>query len=274
MISKCYNFQKHTFNNSIFENNIDATYIINLENNGRLDHIMNQLLLYQPTKIVYICFNKGYKKCKKDDFINNPPYDLIDAFINIFKHAEMMNYDNILVLEDDFIFNEEIKNKKNINNINNFLIKYKPHQYYLGCLPFLLIPYDYNNYINISIGCHAVIYSKECRNKILNLDQKIIDDWDYFNNIYFINNRFCYYKPLCYQLFTDTENSKKWGKNTIFKSMTKYFNVIFFYIIKKLNMNVNVEPGYTYFYMFTKILFLIIIIIILKKIYKNFKINV
>lgn len=108
----------------------------------------------------------------------------------------------------------------------------------------------------------------------MNLDQKIIDDWDYFNNIYFINNRFCYYKPLCYQLFTDTENSKNWGKNTIFKSMTKYFNVIFFYIIKKLNMNVNVEPGYTYFYMFTKILFLIIIIMILKKIYKNFKINV
>jgi hypothetical protein len=65
---------------------------------------MKQLNEYQPTNTVYILFNKGYKKCKKQDFITNPPYDLVDANLNIFKHAKENNYDNILILEDDFIF--------------------------------------------------------------------------------------------------------------------------------------------------------------------------
>ena len=56
MNNKCYKLKKYIYKNPIFQNTVDATYIINLENNGRLDHIMNQLSEYHPTKIVYICF--------------------------------------------------------------------------------------------------------------------------------------------------------------------------------------------------------------------------
>ena len=125
MTNKCYKYHKLNYNNSLFNKTIDATYIINLEGNNKLNNILSQLKEYQPTNIIYIVFNKGFRKCKKPDFIKNPPYDLVDAYINIFNHAKENNYDNILILEDDFIFNPEIKDKFHINNVNNFLIKNK-----------------------------------------------------------------------------------------------------------------------------------------------------
>ena len=134
MKNNCYIFKEFIFDNPIFKQTIDATYIIHLRNNGRLPHIMEQLFKYKPTKTTYICFNKGYKNCKKKDFIINAPYDLVDAFLSVFKHAKELKYKNILVLEDDFIFSEEILKKEHINNINKFLINHnnKIYQYYLG----------------------------------------------------------------------------------------------------------------------------------------------
>ena len=60
----CYRFELLEFNDWLFEN-VDATYILHLEGNGRLDHIHDQLKTYHPTKKVYLVYNKGYKKCHK-----------------------------------------------------------------------------------------------------------------------------------------------------------------------------------------------------------------
>ena len=263
-MNSCYKFKKILLNKPIFNNTVDATYIINLENNGRLQNINNQLSIYHPTNIVYIVFNKGYKKCKKEKFINLPPIDLVDAFINIFKHAQLMNYNNILILEDDFIFSKEILNKKHINNINNFLNKNDDFIYMLGCLPFFYVPYNFNTYkYVISAGTHSVIYSKKFRNKILKIDQKKIYDWDVFISKY-INNKYCYYKPLCYQLFTDTDNSNFWGMNTNLKYVMKFIIIIAKYKFKILKLNKKPEPGFSYFYIFAKLNLLIIILFIIK----------
>jgi len=67
--SKCYNFNKITYANGLLDDAVDATYIIHLEGNGRYEDILKQLDLYQPTKIVYIVFNKGYKNCSKGQHI-------------------------------------------------------------------------------------------------------------------------------------------------------------------------------------------------------------
>lgn len=269
MISNCYKFKEYNYDDGIFKNTVDATYIIHLENNNRLTHIMDQLSIYHPSDIVYICFNKGYKKCKKQDFIIDPPSDLIDAFITIFKHAKIMNYNNILILEDDFIFSKNILNKKHINNINDFLIKHNNQEfiYFIGCLPFFMIPYNLYNYKNISLGTHSVIYSQKYRNNILTfLNQKKVNDWDVYNNLYHINNRYCYYKPLCYQLFEVTDNSKYWGKNNniiIEKILLIGVNIIK-YLHKLFKMNIIPEPGFSYFYIFGKLFpFLIIYFFIL-----------
>ena len=267
----CYKYKKIIFNNPIFENTVDATYIIHLKGNGRLKNIINQLSIYHPTKIVYILFNKGYKKCNKLSFITNPPLDLVDCNINIFNHAKSLKYNNILVLEDDFIFSKNILDKQHINNINSFIIDNILNTefcYLLGCLPLFAIPNfsDLNTYqYLISGGMHSVIYSKKYRNKILNLNQKDIHDWDLYS-WKFIKNRYCYYKPLCYQLFSETENFYHWGinnKNIIFKNLS-YIGIKFLMIIFKLfKMNKKPNPGFTYFYIFGKINFIIILLFLI-----------
>ncbi len=68
MNSNCYTFKKIIYDNVLLDN-VEATYIIHLKDNGRLEDIQKQLKEYQPTKIVYIVFNEGFKKCKKPEFI-------------------------------------------------------------------------------------------------------------------------------------------------------------------------------------------------------------
>ena len=89
--NNCYNFKKIIFNDGFLNNSVDATYIIHLEGNGRLPDIQKQLNEYHPTNIVYILFNKGYKKCYKNENIKNSTSDLIDAFLEIFKDANKKN---------------------------------------------------------------------------------------------------------------------------------------------------------------------------------------
>jgi hypothetical protein len=263
----CYKYKKIIFNNPIFENTVDATYIIHLKGNGRLKNIINQLSIYHPTKIVYILFNKGYKKCNKLSFITNPPLDLVDCNINIFNHAKSLKYNNILVLEDDFIFSKNILDKQHINNINSFIIDNILNTefcYLLGCLPLFAIPNfsDLNTYqYLISGGMHSVIYSKKYRNKILNLNQKDIHDWDLYS-WKFIKNRYCYYKPLCYQLFSETENFNYWGFNTLLRYIMQYILILTRYLFIFLKMDQQPEPGFSYFYIFGKISPIILYIIL------------
>jgi hypothetical protein len=165
MNNTCYSLKEYTFDNPIF-NSVDATYIIHLEGNGRLNNIKEQLKYYHPTKIVYILFNKGFKKCEKDKHINKPPFDLIDAFFNCFKDANTKNYDNILILEDDFIFDEKILDKNHSTEIDRFLGN-KSEQiyiYYIGSVTYLQSAFgEYHNrlfffYWNTIMYLSKIIY--------------------------------------------------------------------------------------------------------------------
>ena len=261
MNSNCYTFKKIIYDNVLLDN-VEATYIIHLKDNGRLEDIQKQLKEYKPTKIVYIVFNEGYKKCKKPEFITSSVTDLVDTNLHILKHSKSMNYNNILILEDDFIFSEKIKDKFHQNNISDFLNKNSnnPYYYLLGCAPILQVPYDYYNYRPVfSGGTHAVIYNTKMRDIILSCKQEDITDWDDLG--IWLMYRYAYYTPLCYQLFPDTENSKSWGVNDNFilyniKQSGRYF-------LKKLNMDAKAEPGYSILYTFSKLLFLCIILFLI-----------
>lgn len=261
--NKCYNFNKITYANGLLDDAVDATYIIHLEGNGRYEDILKQLDLYQPTKIVYIVFNKGYKKCSKDENITLPAHDLVDAFLQIFKDAKYKNYDNILVLEDDFIFSEKIKDISTRINVCTFLNNHKNDnfQYLLGCMPLIKMPYtfDGNHFISIvSLGTHACVYSKTNRTQLLKKEQKNITDWDIYNC--FNNRRYSYYQPLCYQLFPDTENSDNWGKSNYLYYLS---GLTIKKIFKFLKLDAQIEPGYSFFYLFSKIVFFILLFIVL-----------
>lgn len=253
--NKCYRFEKLEFTDGLID--LDATYIIHLDGNSeRLDNINNQLSKYHPTNIVYILHNKGYKTCEKNLHLNEAKIDLIDAFLYIFKDAQQKNYGTILILEDDFIFDKKIRDVAVRKNITNFIKKKEkePMIYMLGCLPFLQQPYDYNNNkLLLGIGTHACIYTKNIRDKILQEDQTKIIDWDY--HTLFMYPRYLYHLPLCYQLFPETENQKDWF---YFFGMKN----VLLYLLEVLQLDKQVEPGYSIFYKGSKILYALIILFI------------
>ena len=256
----CYTFEKLNYESGFLDATVDVTYIIHLENSQRYNNIIKQLEKYKPTKMVYILQNKGFSKCNKTG-ITSSHADLTDCYLQIFKHAQKQNVGNILILEDDFVFSEKIKEGEHIANINKFLEKKSDDNfiYFLGAIPWLLIPYDSYNYRCIlSSGTHSVIYSKAHRDDFLeNFNRKmLVTDWDVNYNINF-TSRFIYYMPLCYQICSNSENSKNpkfENKYLSFASeVVTYcnYNIIF----RILGMDKNPEPGYSIFYFYSKFIF-------------------
>jgi len=263
MNKSCYRFQKITFSNGLLQNCVDATYVIHLENNGRYENIITQLDKFPITKMNFILLNKGYLNCKKDEYIDTPPKDLVDSYLTIFKHANQQKYGNILILEDDYFFNEEIKKKSVRYEIFQFINKHKEENfiYLLGCFPFFIYPtsFNSNHYRGISAGMHACIYSKKCRIEILKLNKKKIKDWDIYFNMQFKCYKYIYYKPLCYQLFPETENSKHWGDYNL---CMYYGSIMAKKGIKYIKLDTQAEPGYSKLYFLSKYILLINFIII------------
>lgn len=238
----CYNFSLIHFDKGLLDKCIDATYIIHLEGNGRLNDIYYQLNKVQPTKLVYILYNKGYKKCKKTLNEYTPPNDLTDAFLQCFNHSRERGYKNILILEDDFIFNDKIQSPDVINKITQFICSMDGQSfvYTLGTLPYIQMPLDmFTSLILLSVGTHAYIYSDKLQNEILTLKRYNIGDWDLFNNLYV--RRYGYREPLCYQTFPDTENSKYWMPELGLGNINRSF-------IKLFGIDKYPEPGYSIFY--------------------------
>lgn len=254
--STCYTFEQHTYKNGLLDACVDATYIIHLKTNSRMTHIREQLSEFQPTKTVYVAINQGYKNCTKKLIEQAPYQDLTDAFLQCFRHADAQGYNNILILEDDFIFSPDMKQKQHTDNVCRFIQSRgdEPFIYYLGCIPIGIVPYDLSTYYSLkSLTYHSVIYSKKARSQIKDYSSK---HWDVIveNNI---SSRYLYYKPLCYQLFPETENKKAWKDKdssitTNIKNMT----------IQGLQMNKTPEPGFSILYYFAKFLFLLCITIL------------
>jgi hypothetical protein len=281
--SPCYRFEKRWNQGPTFfdSDSIDATYVLHLEGNGRLDHVEDQLKRFPITQKTYILFNKGYKNCQKNLHEEIPPVDLVDAFLYTFRHAKEQGYNNILILEDDFIFNETIRDQNVHNHIQSFLKRNanRDFLYCLGCLPYIQLPYHiYHRRVFTKAGTHAVIYSRELRENILLKDQKAIYDWDIYTNGY---TCFMYYKPLCYQLFPETENSNYHSYSSCKQiySSNDCDHPYFFIYIKKMSvffnqlvkLNKKEEPGYSIMYWFSFLSFFFIIIIVLGIIFWVYK---
>ena len=270
----CYKFEEINFKDPIFKE-VQATYIIHLEGNGRFPVIQEQLQKYHPTETVYILFNKGFKKCQKDPSINISYLDLVDAFFQCFKHANEKGYENILILEDDFMFDEKILEPCHVPSIETFLNSKigDNYIYYLGCAPYLqLSSIGYHDHIFLCVGMHACIYPKTFIQNILKQKQSDILDWDKYTM--FNCTQFKYYKPLCYQLWSKTENQSNWGTNFIEAKIAKTCLRMLIY----LKLDTQCQPGYDILYkcasmIFWTILFTFVLMItsILFFIWKNMK---
>lgn len=243
-----YKFEENNYESGFLDKSVDAAYIIHLSGNGRLESVKRQINAKHPSKTTYILHNSGYKSGLKPDYIKTSSLDLVDAFITIFKHSQENNYNNILILEDDFVFSDDIES--HINNVDEF-IKSKNNErfiYLLGCVPGIVSKYDDNHMKRInSIGCHGIIYSNKFITKTLRRQIRDISDWDFFTNKE--KKSYMYKKALVYQPFPVTENSKGWGKNTGGDIGNFYGSIIHFYLNKSIENNDNdLERSYDYFY--------------------------
>lgn len=276
----CYSFKDFSLNQEKNTSNtlwtkddiskIDSTYVLYLEGNQeRYEQIIEQLNKIQPTKKIWIVHNKSYKTCDKGPNIQKPPQDIVDANLRIFKHAQEQSYRNILVLEDDFLFDERlIHDKQPINDISDFLHTYPDHlplNYYLGVLPIIQCPIGWtwkHNLVLLSAGTHAVIYNKSYRDMILQIPNPEIEikDWDIYS-IRYIGLRYTYKVPLCYQVFNYTENSAFWGyQSTYISLLSSLFHSFNSYW---LHLDTKIEPGYSFYNCLSKILFFFIILLII-----------
>ena len=273
----CYNFVEYNFEQGLFDDSIDATYIIHLENNGRINNIIEQIYKYKPTKKIYILYNKGFKNCNKILEKNEPDKDLVHCNLRIFKHAKLNNYDNILILEDDFVFNDKIKNKDILQDLNYFFYDKKKINfiYYIGSFPIFSIPYKKNHYIPLFISLtHCCVFSKKARELLLSNSVSVSKTflmWDLYLNKNNNINKYHYKYPLCYQIFPVTENQKKW-KLSNNPQINKIIQKINIFLLKLLNLDKKSEPGFTIIYNLSIVFFYIFIFIIIYIIYKYIQI--
>jgi len=255
----CYHFENFYYKKGLFEI-VEKTYVIHLEGNGRIDFVKKELDNFKPSKKCTIVRNKGYKKCDKPELPKQlPTYDLVHAYMTIFKDAKKKKYKHILILEDDFFFDENVK--ANAHHVSEFLKNNtdKPINYFLGCIPFLVFPSLTKHYKSIyRIASHSVIYNEMAIDNISNVDKTDVTDWDFL--LQFTNLSYMYHKPLCYQYLSNTENSKYWGE---FNVVARILCIIAKNMFDILGMDKSVTPGYPFFYLFSKIIFWIILFLIL-----------
>ena len=271
----CYRFELVEFEDCLFEE-LDATYILHLEGNGRIDHIHEQLKTYHPTKKVYIVYNKGYKNCYKDLEIQSSGHDIVHANITVFEHAEQ--YKHVLVLEDDFIFSKEVK--KHCRHVDTFLKRDTSFVYQLGSAPFFAVPISMHHYRILAGTAHANIYSSLSRKQIMNdyENHKITGKIGGLDN-YNVKHlpMYMYHKPLCYQTFPMTDNRKEWFKGDgVMNSITPIIDVILTMFISCVNLEKEPEPGFTILYWIAKcipILLLLFLVWVIRSFYPKRGLN-
>jgi len=283
--SHCYKFEHIKYEEGILDNFIDATYILTVTDSDRINNINKQLQYLIPTKDVFIVYNKGYKKCNKILSKQIPLYDIIDSNTNAFEHS--LQFNNILILEDDFVFSERLKDKNIMNEIKIFFNnnQNKVFYYNLGSSPVLFYP-NINLFNNTYSGiycplAHANIYNKKSRIEILKNINNINVHWDVYLTMNY--NNYFYKYPLIYQTFPETENKKYWLSDNKYSFFENFLNYIQDRRIKYLKLDIQPQPGFdimNYFYFilnYTILTFINIIIlylmywIFIRNINKKFK---
>ena len=279
--SSCYYYQTIHLEESSLD--IDAVYVLTMENSERLEKIKKELYLHKPGKVVMIQINKGFRNCSKrlckdsTEDIDVSYMDISHAYLNAFKNAVNNQYKNVLILEDDAIFSKEYYNADNLKIINEFIPKLDAKQslFALGLVPWISL---YNsNGIRRSVaasGIHATIFPISVMKKIIS-DCNNIRDMDMYVNLncarYFSHN------PLISQTFPQTENSNNWGNDYGFLGVViRTILGIFFWL---MGLDKSPEPGTTYIYNMNKIIYdvlmplLIVYMLYLNitKIYRKYK---
>jgi len=207
---RCYHYKYLKGDEGIFENLVDAVFILLMENSEREKNVMEQLNKYKLHSNIIIQYNKGFKKCSKNLKKQQSNFDLLDANYNIFQKSIEMKYNNILILEDDFIITPNILNKNYIKSIEILINKDDFNLINLGGIYLISKKYDKNidNPLILS-SAHSVIYNKKYFHDFINNYYYKFSQADNFS---IVNNKYVTNQPLIVQPFPNTENQNAWPK--------------------------------------------------------------
>lgn len=263
---ECNSYDYIEFDKGILDKCIDAVYVILLEGSDRQTNVYKQINDFKLCKKNYIQINKSYKKCYIEElYKQNSSYHLLYNNIEIFKHSKKNNFNNILILEDDFIFTENIKNINIIKDIEGFIETTNFNLLYL-CNLFIFLPNLYNikfPYVLLNGLAHSIIYSKRSRDIIVEkykLDKDIkyllFENHDIWYNS-FLDKKYFYYRPLCFQILNNTENKKGWSNSFID------------FILHIFKLDTEPISGMNNYYIIIYIIYVVIFIVIFYVLYKN-----
>lgn len=260
-MSDCFKREIISYELSLFENVVDACYLITMDDSTRRPQYTLQLKKYRPFHNVHIIHNKGFKNCKKDSRITNSADDLSDVYAQIFLECVHQNIHKVLIFEDDFFFTESFEDLKKymleikqfIDNTPNFMT------YNLGAIPYIMVPVSSQHYWYKGGMAHCVIYSQKYMIEYLGNYKTMNCLSDAFWNGY--NQNYTFYKPLCFQLYPRTENSTNWNKNMFIKADYQYILSILF------SADQTHEYFFPFMYTFAKVWYIIIVLILYRKMY-------
>jgi hypothetical protein len=251
-----YEIEKLTFDSCLFEN-IEATYILYLAGSPRIKSIKQQIEKYPLTKNIYILHNPGYKKVKKPLPRQNSEADIAFSHIVACEFGIKHNHDKIIVLEDDFIFENTLLVDGVSDEIEKFISQNpKVDHYFPGCTPFLAFPVTLDTkHWRVILGgtTHAIIHTRK------GMERMIEDYNNNKDNIFGIDMRmfstgkcYMYQEPLITQIFAETENKKTaWGKGDFGKDVSSY-------VISKFGLDASAQPGFDYIYWWGRSSFVIL----------------
>jgi len=262
MQKSCYSKKHIVFKEGLLDNIADAIYVLTMENSKRENAFMNQINEFKLHKNIFIMKNKGYKNCIKQVcnndntdcvIINNTESDAVNAYINALKHAVFMNYNKIIILEDDFICSPELKNIRHIKNIEKITKNMSKNLFSFGVLPYMTT--YYNNYLRrsfLSLGAHATLIPKYFFKELIQKESNICEMDTYLS---FVGNKYIYYKPLITQTFPITDNFNNWGNNCAGKKFGSIYRFFVKKLINSLDLDNKAEPGTSRMYLINRIIY-------------------
>lgn len=258
----CYRIDTRKYATGLYDEAIDATYILHLEGNGRWPQIEQQLRDIHPTRTLHILMNKGYKRCQKELREQNSKNDLTDAVITIFQDALDRGYEAILLLEDDFIFGPAVSQKESVESVKKFVGRHTgtDYIYQLGSIPLLRISLHDDVAMGIGGTSHANIYSKAAMQRII--DSYRVGELNGHIDMYHMahaakNGKFYIHgKPLIYQTFPMTENRASWAGGDLFGRIQE---VATNWFIWATGMDRHPEPGTSILYFLSLVLPILLI---------------
>lgn len=267
-MNKCYYYKIINNNKGIFNNIVDAVGILTMENSNREHQYMNQINKHNIHSNIHIQYNKGYINCNKELKKQNTLNDICDSYYTLFKYFINNNYDKVLILEDDFLLDDNINNY--INDIEDFTNNNKFDAINLGAGMFILNPLYINDKFKqcfMFMTTHGIIYNRSYLLKYINMYEngEITNDYDKY--FIFPKKLYIYEKPLVYQPIVKTTNSSNWEIMGI-----KTQNILFL-IYKLLNMKYdnyeNIKKAWIKTYKLYYLINILLISLIIKFIINN-----